>query len=186
MNSRIRKITYSAIFIAIIVGVGYALAFVPNVELVTALIFLSGVLMGWKSGLIIGGLGEFLFSALNPLGSGLIFPPMLIAQVLAMVIIGGVGRLCGNFVLSWQPRLRNFIAIGLLGGLLTIFYDICVSIAYPLSAGFNWRGLVTTLAAGLVFSIIHIIVNLIVFLFLVPVTAQRIARAIPYFREERR
>jgi uncharacterized membrane protein len=61
MNSRIRKITYSAIFIALIVGVGYALAFIPNVELVTALIFLAGVLMGWKSGIIIGGIADFCF-----------------------------------------------------------------------------------------------------------------------------
>jgi len=183
MNTRIRKITYSAIFIALIVGIGYALAFIPNVELVTALIFLSGVLMGWKAGLIIGGIGEFLFSALNPLGSGLIFPPMLIAQVLAMIAVGGIGGLCRNFILNWQPRAVNYVIIGLLGGLLTLFYDVSVSLAFPLSAGFNWQGLVTTLVAGLAFSVIHILANLAVFLFLVPVTAQRVFRATPFFRE---
>lgn len=183
MNSRIRKITFSAIYIALIVGVGIALVFIPNVELVTALTFLSGVLMGWKSGLIIGGLGELLFSSLNPIGSGLIFPPMLIAQVLAMSLIGGIGGLCRNYILKWQARLTNFIMIGLLGGFLTIFYDICVSLAYPLAAGFNRQGILTTLAAGLAFSLIHILVNLVIFLFLVPLTAQQILRAIPFFRE---
>ncbi|MCK9245198.1 MAG: hypothetical protein M0R34_06095 [Candidatus Marinimicrobia bacterium] len=184
MNSRIRKITYSAIFIALIVGVGIALAFIPNVELVTALVFLAGALMGWKSGLIIGGLGELIFSSLNPLGSGLIFPPMLFAQVLAMTLVGGIGGLCRSFILSWQPRIANFIVIGLLGGMLTLFYDICVSLAFPLSAGFNWQGVLTTLVAGLAFSVIHIILNLAIFLFFVPVTAQQVIRAIPYFREE--
>jgi len=183
MNSRIRKITYSAIFIALIVGVGYALAFIPNVELVTALIFLAGVLMGWKSGIIIGGIAEFLFSALNPLGSGLIFPPMLIAQVLAMIIIGIVGGFSRKYILNWQPRAQNIIVIGLIGGVLTLFYDTCVSLAYPLSAGFNIQGLVTTLIAGLAFSVIHIIANLIIFLLLVPVTAQRVFRAVTFFRE---
>ncbi len=186
MNTRIRKITHSAIFIALIVGVGYALAFIPNIELVTALIFLAGVLMGWKSGLVVGGIGEFLFSALNPLGSGLIFPPMLIAQVLAMMIVGGVGGLSRKFILSWQPRALNFVVIALIGGLLTLFYDICVSLAYPLSAGFNMQGVLTTLAAGLAFSLIHILVNLTIFVLLVPVTALRVVRAVPYFRENDR
>lgn len=182
MNSRIRQITYSAIFIALIVGMGYALAFIPNIELVTALIFMAGVLMGLKAGLLIGAISELLFSVLNPIGSGLLFPPMLVAQVCAMTIVGGVGGLCRSYVLKWRPHVINFLALGALGVGLTLFYDICVSLAFPLSAGFNMQGLLATLVAGLVFSVIHVLANLAVFVLLVPVTAQRIHRAVPFFR----
>jgi len=183
LHQKTRHIAFSGIFIALILGVGYALAFVPNVELVTTMIFLAGVLMGLKRGLLVGILGEFLFSALNPMGSGLLFPPMLIAQIAAMTVVCLTGALLRNYILNWKTSLSNIILIGVIGLLLTLFYDILVSAAYPLSAGFKLRETVATIIAGLAFSIIHLISNTAVFIVLVPVTAQQVFRAIPYFQE---
>lgn len=183
MHQKTRHIAFSGIFIALILGVGYALAFVPNVELVTTMIFLAGVLMGLKRGLLVGILGEFLFSALNPIGSGLLFPPMLIAQIAAMTVVCLTGALLRNYILNWKTSLPNIILIGAIGLLLTLFYDILVSAAYPLSAGFKLRETVATIIAGLAFSVIHLISNTIIFIVLVPLTAQQVFRAIPYFQE---
>ena len=183
MHQKTRHIAFSGIFIALILGVGYALAFVPNVELVTTMIFLAGVLMGLKHGLLVGILGEFLFSALNPIGSGLLFPPMLIAQIAAMTVVCLTGALLRNYILNWKTSLPNIILIGAIGLLLTLFYDILVSAAYPLSAGFKLRETVATIIAGLAFSVIHLISNTIIFIVLVPLTAQQVFRAIPYFQE---
>ena len=183
MHQKTRHIAFSGIFIALILGVGYALAFVPNVELVTTMIFLAGVLMGLKCGLLVGILGEFLFSALNPIGSGLLFPPMLIAQIAAMTVVCLTGALLRNYILNWKTSLPNVILIGAIGLLLTLFYDILVSAAYPLSAGFKLRETVATIIAGLAFSVIHLISNTIIFIVLVPLTAQQVFRAIPYFQE---
>jgi len=183
LHQKTRHIAFSGIFIALILGVGYALAFVPNVELVTTMIFLAGVLMRLKRGLLVGILGEFLFSALNPIGSGLLFPPMLIAQIAAMTVVCLTGALLRNYILNWKTSLSNIILIGVIGLLLTLFYDILVSAAYPLSAGFKLRETVATIIAGLAFSIIHLISNTAVFIVLVPVTAQQVFRAIPYFQE---
>ncbi len=183
MHQKTRHIAFSGIFIALILGVGYALAFVPNVELVTAMIFLAGVLMGLKRGLLIGILGEFLFSTLNPMGSGLLFPPMLIAQIAAMTVVCLTGALLRSYILNWKFSLPNVVLIGAIGFLLTLFYDILVSAAYPLSAGFKPRETVATIFAGLAFSVIHLISNTAVFIVLVPVTAQQVFRAIPYFQE---
>ena len=183
MHQKTRHIAFSGIFIALILGVGYALAFVPNVELVTTMIFLAGVLMRLKRGLLVGILGEFLFSALNPIGSGLLFPPMLIAQIAAMTVVCLTGALLRNYILNWKTSLSNIILIGAIGFLLTLFYDILVSAAYPLSAGFKLRETVATIIAGLAFSVIHLISNTIIFIVLVPLTAQQVFRAIPYFQE---
>jgi len=183
LRQKTRHIAFSGIFIALILGVGYALAFVPNVELVIAMIFLAGVLMGLKHGLLVGVLGEFLFSTLNPIGSGLLFPPMLIAQILAMTVVCLTGALLRNYILKWKIFLPNIILIGAIGFLLTLFYDILVSAAYPLSAGFKLRETVATIIAGLAFSVIHLISNTAIFIVLVPVTAQQVFRAIPYFQE---
>jgi hypothetical protein len=183
LHQKTRHIAFSGIFIALILGVGYALAFVPNVELVMAMIFLAGTLMGLKRGLLIAILGELLFSALNPMGSGLLFPPMLIAQILAMIIVCLTGALLRSYILNWNISLLNIVLIGAIGFLLTLFYDILVSAAYPLSAGFKPRETVATIIAGLAFSVIHLISNTAVFIVLVPVTAQQVFRAIPYFQE---
>jgi hypothetical protein len=183
LHQQTRHIAFSGIFIALILGVGYALAFVPNVELVTAMIFLAGTLMGLKRGLLIGILGELLFSALNPMGSGLLFPPLLIAQILAMTVVCLTGTLLQSYILNWKISPLNIVLIGAIGFLLTLFYDILVSAAYPLSAGFKPRETIATIIAGLAFSVIHLISNTAVFIILVPMTAQQVFRAVPYFQE---
>lgn len=185
MQTPIRKLAYLGVFIALVMGVGFALVIVPNVELVTALIFLAGVLMGWRSGILIGGVGEMLFSVFNPMGSGLLFPPMLVAQVISMGIVGGVGGLCRSLILDENPSFGRNLIIGAIGFGLTLFYDILVSLAFPLTAGFNWKGIVSTLLAGVVFSALHLVVNTMIFMGLVPFAARRIFRAVPFFQESK-
>jgi hypothetical protein len=183
MQAPIRKLAYLGVFIALIMGVGYALVMVPNVELVTALTFLAGVLMGWRSGILIGCVGEFLFSAFNPMGSGLLFPLLLVAQVISMGVVGGVGGLCRSLVLEGNPSFGRNLLIGAVGFGLTLFYDILVSLAFPLMAGFDKKGIISTLVAGVVFSALHLVVNTLIFGGLVPLAARRIFRAVPFFRE---
>jgi len=182
-RQRSRQIAFSGIFIALILGVGFALAFVPNVELLTALIFLAGVLMGLKSGIIIGIFGEFLYSALNPMGSGLLFPPMLIAQLFTMTLISFTGGLFRKYVLTWKRTIPNILIIGCLGFSLTLVYDILVSAAFPISAGFTFNEIMATIIAGLAFSIVHLVANTLVFILLVPLAAQQVYQAIPFFQE---
>ncbi|HDP68979.1 MAG TPA: hypothetical protein ENN20_10880 [Candidatus Marinimicrobia bacterium] len=178
-----RKIAFSGIYIALLLGIGYALAYVPNIELVTALIFCAGVLMGYKQGLIVGLIGEFLFSALNPMGSGLLFPPMLLAQLLAMAFVAFSGALLRRFILNASPGLRASLITGGSGFLVTFLFDVLVSAAYPVSAGFPLRETGITIFAGLAFSIIHLISNTLVFMTLVPLICQQVYRAIPFFAD---
>ncbi len=183
MNNKNRRIAYTGFFIALVIGVGFALILVPNVELVTAIIFLSGVLMGVKTGLIVGLIGEFLFSVMNPLGSGILFPPMLIAQMIAMSIIGVTGGLLQKILLKDKIGRKEVFLIGGVGFLLTLIYDILVSMAFPITSGFTINETIGAVLAGLGFSIVHIVVNTIIFFLLIPVISRKIYNAIPYFRE---
>jgi len=181
MKNRIQNITYTGVFIALILGVGFGLAFIPNIELITAIIFISGVLMGLKKGIIIGMISEFLFSALNPMGSGLLFPPMLISQVIAMSIVGLAGGLFAYNFFS-NMNILSRIIIGITGFFLTLIYDIFVSIAFPISAGFTVKETIAAVIAGIGFSTIHLITNTVIFLVLIPIVIIKIRKAIPFFQ----
>lgn len=176
-HQRLRKISYSGIFIALILAVGYALSYVPNLELVTALIFLSGYFLGIQYGLLIGILGEFLFSAFNPMGSGLMFPPMIIAQVVSMAIVGVAGGILGGFMSKQVFKKYYVIVFGIAGFVLTFIYDVFVSLAYPISAGFDLKQTIGVLLSGIVFSLLHLGINSLVFTTIVPLFCIRINKS---------
>ena len=76
-----------AMFSALMVGAGWALALVPNIEFVSLLAFVAGATLGMAKGALVGAIGMFLFSATNPVGSGLAFPLLLGSQILAMLVL---------------------------------------------------------------------------------------------------
>lgn len=169
-----KKIAFTGIFIALILAVGYSLVYVPNVELVTMIIFLSGYFMGIKNGLIVGIVGEFLFSALNPFGSGLMFPPMLVAQLFAMAIVSLAGGVSGRLLKAEKFKKQYILIFGIIGFIITLIYDILVSAAYPISAGFGINETFGVILSGVLFSIMHIAMNVMVFSILLPVIIFRL------------
>lgn len=183
MKTKARDVAFLGIYIALVVGLGYALVAIPNVELVTVMIFLSGVLMGARRGIIIGGVSEFLFSSINPMGSGLLFPPMLIAQIIAMSTVGAIGGILRKYIVSCRSGRASTIVIGLVGFGLALFYDAVVSVAYPISAGFGFKETVGVVLAGVGFSLVHIVVNSVVFALVVPAVVKKVIPAVPYFAQ---
>jgi len=177
MNTKIRKISYSGIFIALIMAIGYSLAYIPNLELVTLLIFLAGYFMGMKYGLLIGVVGEFLFSVLNPMGSGLLFPPMLIAQIIAMGLTATIGGLLGNIIGQHPLKKHTILIFAFTGLVVTFFYDVFVSLAYPIASGFDVKQTFGIVLSGILFSIIHIVMNTLIFATLLPVIVIRINKS---------
>ena len=75
MIQRTRRATLAGLLVALIVAAGYSLAGVPNVELVTLLVFVSGFLLGPRLGLAVGATSWGLYSLLNPMGAAV--PPVL-------------------------------------------------------------------------------------------------------------
>ena len=161
-ESRERKAIRAALFTALSVALGFLLAAVPNVELMTLSVFLAGIFCGPRAGILVGVVSESLFSLLNPLGPAL--PPLFAAQLVGFGLVGLAGGLLG-------PRLRPgrsgaVVASALAGFALTLVYDTLTNAATALIALGPRRmaeGLGGIFAAGALFMGIHVGVNTAVF-----------------------
>ena len=158
----------TAMFVALMVASGWALALVPNVELVTALAFVAGATLGPRLGALIGATGMFVFSATNPVGSGLAFPLLLATQIIGQAMMG----LLGGLFVRWpvkrleQPGGRLLLALAGLTG--TVFYDGLTSISFPLLSGAGTAEIISFLMAGLAFTLLHQASNVLIFYLVVP------------------
>ncbi len=153
---RASNIALVAAFVALAATLGFVLAAVPNVELVTLTVFLGGAATGMMGGMVIGALAGLLHSSLNPLGMPL--PFVLLAQILGWALAGlAGGKLAPRLVtvpVQWRP-----LALGLVGGGVTLVYQILVGAAFGLHVG----PIVPAVIAGLAFTVLHLASNTIVF-----------------------
>ncbi len=179
MNPTTRKMTLTAGLIALAVSVNYLLASIPNVELMTALIFVTGALLGWKYGLAAGLIAEGLFSIFNPFGPAPL--PVFMFQVLGMMVAGLVGGMVSPVWLQ-KSTVSSPVRYGLLGGLgalLSLQFDLMTTLGTALAMGFSGTGFIGLLTIGMVFYAIHVISNAIIFAVLVPVLVRVMQERIP-------
>ncbi|MGD1049199.1 MAG: hypothetical protein ABR899_10675, partial [Candidatus Krumholzibacteriaceae bacterium] len=92
-HRRERTIILAALFIALSVALGFLLSEIPNVELMTLTVFVSGVFCGARLGGLVGGLSILFYSLLPPLGPAP--APLLAAPVLGYVVTRVAGGLAG-------------------------------------------------------------------------------------------
>lgn len=157
------------ICIALSVAAGYALSHVPNFELITSITFLSGLLLGKIRGVVIGTISMFLFSLFNPLGVPLF--PVFIAQIFFMGLSGFAGGMWMTWIRTHPFHSLYIAGLAATGLILTLLYDVGTNVGFALSAGLMSQ-LFKIIAAGLVFSFIHLVTNTILFATLVPTAAK--------------
>lgn len=164
MNAHVgrqRRIVLAALFTAAAAALGFLLAGVPNVELVTLAVFLGGIFCGAAWGAVVGALAIAVHSLLNPLGPA---PPQLLAaQMAGYAIVGAAGGLCGRRRIEGA---RGAVACAALGFVLTLVYDLLTTAAtalISLGAGGMREGAWGIFAAGLAFTIVHVGVNTALF-----------------------
>lgn len=177
-----KKISEVGIFLALFWGLGFAFLYVPNVEFITLITFLSGLLFGLKRGLIVAIIGEIVFSSLNPLGSSLAFPPLLLAQVVGFTIIAVAGNIFRGFM-PFFPNNKIFFSIlyGATGLLLTFIYDSLTTLAFPIASGFGFKQIVATYIAGIPFNLIHIVANTLIFFIILPKILEYVIQHLPEY-----
>ncbi len=156
------------IFSALSVVMGYAFIHVPNIEMISASIFISGYLLGIQKGILVAIIAETTYSAFNPMGSGLAFPYLLVAQILGMSLFGAVGGILGSRREKQRFSKVRIALIGTAGLGCTLFYDMLTTLSWPLAAGFEWSQVYATIALGSVFTLIHIISNTLIFVLALP------------------
>lgn len=144
------------------VALGFALAGVPNVELVTFMVFVAGYLLGPVSGAIVGAMSIALHSVLNPLGAAM--PPLLAAQIVGFIVTGSVGGWAGPRLAS-TGRTAGTLLSAMTGGLLTLLYDALTNVGafYTITGEHAPTNLVQFVVAGLLFTMMHVVWNTAVF-----------------------
>ncbi|MDP7072120.1 MAG: hypothetical protein QF430_04480 [Candidatus Marinimicrobia bacterium] len=169
------RLVKAAIFAATAAGLGFALVFVPNVELITIVIFLSGLTLGPMWGGLVGITSEAVYSGMNPLGSGLAFPPLFTAQIISMGFVGLMGGMLKPILFKKHFTAFQIIMLGISGFSLTFIYDSLTTLSYPVSAGFDWPQTVTIYISGMGMTVLHQISNTIVFIIGIPRVTKHLA-----------
>jgi len=173
MTSNQKKLPLMGIFIALGISLGLALISIPNVELVTATIFIGGYLLGVWEGFLIGLLTEALYSLLNPLGMAA--PPLFIAQVFSMSLAGCMGGLLGRQKI--QTRVVYYLELGMAGFFSTLIFAVLTTLSFVLLVDFSLKNLAGSFVFGLGFYLLHILSNTVIFLTVVPILLRVAARS---------
>lgn len=174
-----RAVAATAVFIALAVALGYLLAPVPNVELVTLAVFVSGVALGRARGAVVGAATMAIYSGFSPNGSGVAIPPMYVAQIAAMSISGFAGGLTAGYWRSpvRRPRWRTAAAACAVGLFLTAFYQCSVIVGLAIAMPEFNEGLLAALVANAFFSSLHLLSNAVVFTVVAPALFARLGKA---------
>ncbi len=176
--SRARPVAATAMFIALSVALGFLLAPVPNVELVTLSVFVSGVLLGPGRGAVVGSVAMALYSGFSPNGSGAAIPPMYAAQIVAMGVAGLAGGVSARFWTSPFGRTpwRAAVAGAVAGVVLTALYQSLVIVGLAIAAPEFNEGFFAVLVANAFFSTIHLVSNAVIFAVVGPALLAKVAR----------
>jgi len=187
ISDRTRRLVAGGLFIAMAVGLGYALAQFPNVELVTAVVFLSGYFMGWRMGAFVGAIAMFIYSTFNPYGMP--FPPVLVMQIFSMAFSGISGGLFYKYLNS-RSGWKQIVSFALLGFSLTLIYDVFTTLGEVIIIGLSVQDFIQIVHAfvarvflGIGFYIVHIFSNTVIFGALLSVVLRKLT--INHFQNER-
>lgn len=171
----LNNLVRASIFSALAIGLGFSLLMIPNIEMITVIVFLAGLTLGARWGMIVGGTAEMIFSILNPFGSGLMFPPLLVSQVISMILIGLTGGLLRSVFFKKVISSKMLIMLSICGFLLTFLFDSLTSLSYPISMGFDFAQTFGIYIAGIGFTLMHQISNAIIFPIVIPKVVKYIA-----------
>lgn len=174
-----RSIAIVALLAALVAALGFLLAGIPNVELVSLASFASGAAAGARCGAAAGALGLALYSGLNPYGAAP--PPTFVSQVLGGALLG----LAGAWVAARaradagpKPAARRWdgpILLGAAGLILTLAYDGLTNYGTAVAIGAAadpWP----VLAGGWAFGVWHTVWNVGFFATLGPPLLAALAR----------
>jgi len=173
MKNRARTVAGMAIFTALAYVSALASVAIPNVSLIFIVVFFAGLLFGKGPGLMVGALGEFLWTSFNPYGMPAV--PLILAQVIGMACVGlGGGFLSKKAFLRKHDR-RGYFIFALMGLFTASVFQILVSITLALLYGPFWP----SLFSNLYFALITVISSTLIFGFSYPIALKIYRREQP-------
>lgn len=178
------RIALVSTFTALGIVLGYLLAYIPNIELFTLTIFLSGFILGKRDGMIVGFLSSLIFCFFNPIGASPL--PLLAFQLTHYTLTGLIGAFTKD-LLKNRKFLRNnndlytismMIILGILGAIITISYQVFSSLVDVLSYFGTIEEFGPYFLTGIPFTIVHITGNTLGFIFILPGLIQLVQKMV--------
>lgn len=178
------RIALIGIFTALTIVLGYLLADIPNIEVFTMMIFLSGFIMSKKEGAIIGLLSASIFTFFNTYGASP--PPLFVYQLIHYSITGVLGGLTKDFLRNkeyFKPTedlyiFRIMLLFGFLGAVITFVFDILSTLFGGFMVSITIDYFIASYLLGIVFTTVHLIGNVLIFVLLLPGLIQVIMKLI--------
>lgn len=162
------KASIIAILAATALGGNYALSGIPNVEISSVIVFISGFLFGISIGALVGFTTMTIYQFLNPWGA--FVPPIGGAVIACTIFIGIIGGITGRKSQLGKKADTVWVeGLVFLGITTTLFFDLVTNYAYSITFGIPY---LVALAIGLPFLLIHIVSNGMLFGLLTPSIAQ--------------
>ena len=176
------RIALLSTFTALSVVLGYMLIFLPNIELFTLMIFLSGFILGKRDGAAVGLMSSFIFVFFNPYGVSPL--PLFAYQLAHYSLVGILGGLTHSYFRNkayFKPEedlyvFRVILLFAIIGAVITIVYDILSTLIGAISIFGTLETFWATYIFGLPFTTIHLIGNTLGFIFILPGLIQLIYR----------
>jgi hypothetical protein len=151
-----RRLSYAALMVALGLTGVYAEQ-IPNFEVLTLVVFASGVMLGARDGAVVGIVTMLVYSLLNPYGPA--HPLITVAQVAGEALAGVAGGISAGLGLGRiRPSARALFLVPA-GIVLTGVYDLLTNLATAALFG-QWRA---TLIGGIPLSLWHMGTNAVLF-----------------------
>jgi len=165
MNRDIKIIARVAVFAALVFVFSYFSVFISNFNPSFFIVFCSAFIWGLYPGLAVGVIGFFLWSNFNPLGPAPL--PLLISQLIGISLTAVIGKISAKIIDIRKYNFKLIILLGIAGLLSGISYHLVVDIV----DAWIYQPFIPRLMAGLLFSLITIVSNAIIFPLLYPALA---------------
>ena len=135
----------------------------PNVEFTSLFTFIMGFIFGPFMGIFFGSFVMFVNGFFSPWGfAGLMMP----FQIVGMALVGLAGGLYKKYSQNYNSSAKFYLEVAVLGAFLTVVYDLITNFGVALSMMVGMHpalAVITALAYGTPFSIIHVFSNIAVF-----------------------
>ena len=133
---------------------------IPNVELISIVLFLAGAHVGLGAGLVVALIGRGLHSLVNPWGPA---PPIIVVgNVAGSMLFAAAGALLGPAIANRLSVAAGAVALAGVGAAVTLAYDVVTNLATVVTMGAQAEPL-PVLLMGVPLAVVHIISNAIVF-----------------------
>ncbi|HUT79915.1 MAG TPA: hypothetical protein VMZ29_01835 [Candidatus Bathyarchaeia archaeon] len=159
------KVAILAIFTALGAALSSLFMYIPYIEFMTLTLFIGGIILGPLYGSFLAILSASLYEiiATAMVGPGVIIFPF---KIVAFVLIALTGALIGHKIPTKTSYFWRFF-IAVIGGLLTILYDLIVNIGWVLITNdFKFIGYFTALIIGLPITAAKVASNAVLFFFI--------------------